>query len=139
MQPERRNYRIPEHTSISETKTEASPGGDWAMPPQESDPILLAEKALADLEKLHTALDDPNAHWLHVMIDVLRVYVDQLPVVPNQMVTSHINDGIILRRGLQCFVVSEDEFSEIRNAFRRYKHYRKRQHLHDIRRGLTSS
>lgn len=106
---------------------------------QSCDPKVLAQQAIAKLEKLNSVLDDTEAYWLHGMIDVLRVYAEQLPVVPNRMLTVHSSDGIILRRGLQSFVVGKDEFDEVRNAFRRSNHYRKRQAVGSVRRRLTTT
>ncbi len=101
------------------------------------DPHLLVQQAIATLETLNSALEDSQAYWLHGIIDVLRIYADYLPQVPNHFHTTHCSDGIILRRGLQSFVVAEDEFAEVRNAFRRSNHYRKRQNAHLARRRLT--
>ncbi len=113
--------------------------GEQVADTQTNDPILLAQQALAKLEKLNRALDDPQAYWLLGMIDVLRVYVDQLTEIPNRMFTVHCSDGVILRRGLQSFVVAEAEFPEVRNAFRRSKHYQKRKNEMKDRRTLTST
>ncbi len=91
-----------------------------------SDPVVLARQALASLEKLNQVLDDPSARWLHSMIDVLRVYSDNLPSIPGQIVITPSTDGIIVRRGLQSFAISEAEFTTIRNAFRRCQHHQKK-------------
>jgi len=100
---------------------------------------VLARQAIAELEKLRSVLDDTQAYWLLGMIDVLRVYIDQLPTVPDRILTQHNSDGIILRRGLQSFVVGQEEFAEVQNAFRRSNHYRKRQRVSNGRRRITST
>jgi hypothetical protein len=101
--------------------------------------VSLARRAIDDLERLNAALGDTtSAHWLRGMIDMLHVYADDLPRVPDKILTAHSADSVILRRGLQSFVVSESEFSEVRNAFRRCKHYQKKRDIVDGRRKVTS-
>jgi hypothetical protein len=104
---------------------------------QESDPVLLAQQIIAELEELDQSLNDPSAHWLREMIDVLRVYVDHFPSVPNHMCTLHTTSGIILRRGLQSFTVNEQEFDQVRNAFRRCSRYRRKQRMGSLRREMV--
>lgn len=102
-----------------------------------NNPQDLVQQAIANLETLQELLDQSGTHWLHGIIDTLRVYAEELPEIPSQMDTAYCPDGIILRRGLQSFVVSEDEFPQVRNAFRRCKIYRKRQDTQKYRVKVT--
>lgn len=106
-------------------------GNGVQNPPAHDEPATLAHQALEALEALDETLDHDSAHWLHSMIDVLRVYVDCYPEIPDRMSAAYHADGVVLRRGLQSFVVSEPEFAEVRNAFRRCKHYQKKRELKD--------
>ncbi|NJN66959.1 MAG: hypothetical protein HC884_09745 [Chloroflexaceae bacterium] len=98
------------------------------------DPVLLARRIVTELEELEHVLNDPSAHWLRGMIDVLRVYVDHFPSVPNHLCALHTTSGVILRRGLQSFIVDEREFDQVRNAFRRCNRYREKQRMGNLRR-----
>ncbi len=104
---------------------------------QTQDPTTLAQKAIANLEQLNEALGNTSTHWLHGMLDVLRIYAENVEEIPDKMLATHSSEGVILRRGLQSFVVSEEEFAEVRNAFRRSKHYRKKCDMSALRQKHT--
>lgn len=112
--------------AISDTSRASEQGSRCGVPP---DADMLAEQAIAALETLADALDEPAPHWLRTMIDVLRVYRESLEDVPGGLVLAPTSSGLILRRGLQSFALAEDEFDMVRTAFRRCSRYRKKRGL----------